>query len=110
MAMQMCKAISSCKWYLKYEGNCAKVPMQPIIATAPSELQHMDFTSIKMIMELDQPPNVASILVFCNHLKNHIMAYVTPNQTTKTVVSFYGKDTHQSLDDWLSSWVTEEPI
>ena len=39
-------------------------------------------------MELDQPPNVVSILVFCDHFTKHIMAYVTPNQTAKTVAKF----------------------
>ena len=62
--------------------------MQPIIATAPLELLHMDFTSIKMTMELDQPPNMVSVLVFCNHFMKHVMAYMTTNQTAKTVAKF----------------------
>ena len=62
--------------------------MQPIIATAPLELLHIDFTSIEMTVKLDQPPNVVSDLVFCDHSTKHIMAYVTPNQTVKTVVTF----------------------
>ena len=59
--------------------------MQPIIATAPLELLHMDFTSIEMTMELDHPPNVVRVLIFCDHLMKHIMAYATPNQTAKNV-------------------------
>ena len=39
-------------------------------------------------MEWDQPPNVVSILVFCDHFMKHIMAYVIPNQTAKTVAKF----------------------
>ena len=39
-------------------------------------------------MELDQPQNVVNILVFCNHLAKHVMAYVTPNQTVKTIAKF----------------------
>ena len=62
--------------------------MQPIIATARLELLHMDFTSIEMTMELDQPPNVVSALVFCDHFTKQVMAYVTPNQTVKTVALF----------------------
>ena len=88
MALQMQKAISSCKQCIQHEGTCAKVPKQPIIATAPMDLLHMDFTSIEMTMELDQPPNVVNILVFCDHFMRHIMTYVTPNTTVKTVAKF----------------------
>ena len=51
------------KWLAtaKHEGNHAKAPMQPIIATAPLELLHVDFTSIATTMELDWPPNVVSV-------------------------------------------------
>ena len=62
--------------------------MQPIIATTPLELLYVDFTSNEMTVELDPPPNVVSILVFCNHFTKHVMAYVTPNQTAKTVAKF----------------------
>ena len=39
-------------------------------------------------MELDQPPNMVNLLVFCDNFTNHVMAYVTPNQTVKTVAKF----------------------
>ena len=88
MAMQIQKTISNCKWCIQHRGTCAKVPMQPIILTAPLELLHIDFMNIEMTMELDQPPNVMSILVFCDHFMKHIIAYVTHNQTVKTVAKF----------------------
>ena len=68
-----------------HEGTYAKAPMQPIIATIPLELLHIDFTSIEMAMELHQTPNVVNVLVFCDHFTKHIMAYVTPDQTAKTI-------------------------
>ena len=40
------------------------------------------------MMELDQPPNVVNLFVFCNHLMKHFMAYMTPNQMVKTVAKF----------------------
>ena len=88
MAMQMQEAISNCEQCIQHEGTHAKVPMQPIIAPVPLELLHMDFTSIQMTMELHQPPNVLSILVFCDDFTKHIMAYVIPSQTAKTVAKF----------------------
>ena len=39
-------------------------------------------------MELDQPPNMVNLLVFCDHFMKHVMAYMTPDQTAKTVAKF----------------------
>ena len=42
-------------------------------------------------MELDQLPRVTNILVFQDHFTKHVLAYVTPNQTVKTITKFlYG--------------------
>ena len=59
-----------------------------MVVTTPLELLHVDFTSIETMMELDQPPSMVNLLVFCDHFKKHIMAYVTHNQTVKTVAKF----------------------
>ena len=48
----------------------------------------MYFTRIEMTLELNRLPNVANVLVFQDHFMKHIMAYMTPNQTTKTVSKF----------------------
>ena len=88
MATQMQKAISHYEQCIQHEGTRAKAPMWPIIVTAPLELLKMDFISIEMTMELDQPPNIVKVLVFCNHFTKHIMAYMTPGQTAKTVAKF----------------------
>ena len=69
-------------------ADLPKVPLHPIVATAPMDLLHIDFTSIEMTLELNRPPKVANILVFQDHFTKHIMAYVTPNQTAKTVTKF----------------------
>ena len=62
-----------------------KVPLHTIVATAPLDLLHIDFTSIEMTMELNKPPRVTNILVFQDHFMKHILTYVTPNQTAKTI-------------------------
>ena len=74
MAIQMQKVISNCKQCIQHDGAQAKMSMQPIIATAPLELLHVDFRNIETTMELDQSSNVASVLVFCNHFTKHVMA------------------------------------
>ena len=88
MAMQMQKAISNCKQCIHHEGTCAKALMQAIIATTLLELLHVDFTSIKTTMELHQPLKMVNVLVFCDHFTKHFMAYVTPDQTAKTIAKF----------------------
>ena len=72
----------------QHEGDLPKVPLHPIVATTPLDLLHIDFTSIEMIMGLNQLPQVDNILVFQDHFKKHVMVYVTPDQTAKTVTKF----------------------
>ena len=83
---QMQQSITSCVHCLQHEGNLPKVPLHPNMAPAPLDLLHIDFTSIEMTMELNQPPRVFQ--VFQDHFTKHVMAYVTPNQTAKTVAKF----------------------
>ena len=91
MAKQMRQVIMACKCCLQYEGGTHKAPLCPIVATAPLDLLHVDFTSIETMMELNQSPRVANVLVFQDHFTKHILAYVTPNQTARTITKFlYG--------------------
>ena len=58
---------------------------------APLDLLYFDFTSIETMLELNQLPRVTNILVLQDHFTKHILAYVTPDQTAKTVAKFlYG--------------------
>ena len=88
MATQVQKVISNCEQCIHHEGTHAKAPMWPVIVTAPLELLHIDFTNIYTTMELDQPPNMMNILVFCDHFLKHIMTYMTPDQITKIIARF----------------------
>ena len=63
-------------------------PLHHIIATAPLDLLHVDFTSIRTTLELNQSPRVANVLVFQDHFMKHVLAYVTPNQTAKTIAKY----------------------
>ena len=91
MAKQMRQVIKTCRHCLLYEGRTPKAPLSPIVATAPLDLLHVDFTSIETMMELDKSPQVANVLVFQDHFTKYVLAYVTPDQTVKTVAKFlYG--------------------
>ena len=88
MTNQMQQSIKSCVYCLQHEGDVSKAPLHLIVATSPLDLLHVDFTSIEMTMELNRLFKVTSVLVFQDHFTKHIMAYVTPNQTAKTVTKF----------------------
>ena len=91
MAKQMRQVIKACKCCLQYECGTPKTPLCPIVATAPLDLLHVDFTSIETTLELNQSPRVANVLVFQDHFTKHVLAYVTPIQTAKTITKFlYG--------------------
>ena len=61
------------------------------MATAPLDLLHVDFTSIETTLEPNQSPRVANVLVFQDHFTKHVLAYVTPDQTAKTIAKFLYK-------------------
>ena len=91
MAKQMRQVIRACKCCLQYKGGSPKAPLCPIMATPPLDLLHVDFISIETTLELNQSPRVANVLVFQDHFTKHILAYVTPDQTAKTIAKFlYG--------------------
>ena len=91
MAKQMRQVIKACKCCLQYEGSTPKAPLCPIVATTPLDLLHVDFTSIETTLELNQSSRVTNVLVFQDHFTKHVLTYVTPDQTAKTIAKFlYG--------------------
>ena len=92
MAKQMRQVIRACTCCLQYEGGIPKAPLCPIVATAPLDLLHVDFTSIETTLEPNQSSRVANVLVFQDHFMKHMLAYVTPDQTAKTITKFLNGD------------------
>ena len=91
MAKHMRQTIRACMHCIQYEGGLPKAPLCPILDTAPLDLLHVDFTSIETTLEPNQSPRVTNILVFQDHFIKHVLAYMTPDQTAKTIAKFlYG--------------------
>ena len=88
MTNQMWQSIKTCAHCLQYESGLSKAPLHPIISATPLDLLHVDFTSIEMTLELNKSPKVVNILVFQDHFTKHVLAYVTPDQTAKTIAKF----------------------
>ena len=74
MASQMWQSIRTCVHCLQHEGGLSKVPLHPIMATAPLDLLHVDFTRVETTLELNQSPRVTNILVFQDHFMKHVLA------------------------------------
>ena len=55
MTNQVQKSIRSCMCCLQHEGSLSKVALHLIVSTAPMDLLHVDFNSIKITMELNRP-------------------------------------------------------
>ena len=88
MTSKMWPSIRTCACCLQHEGALSKGPLHPIMATAPLDLLHVDFTSIETTLELNKSPKVGNILGFQDHFTKHVLVYVTPNQTAKTIAKF----------------------
>ena len=91
MAKQMRQSIRPCTCCLQYKGGFPKAPLCPIVATTSLDLLHVYFKSTETMLEPNQSPRVANILVFQDHFTKHVLMYVTPDQTAKTLIKFlYG--------------------
>ena len=88
MFNQTRQSIQACMHCLQYEGGFPKAPLCPIVATTPPDLLHVDFTSIETMLEPNQSIRVSNVLVFQDHFMKHVLAYVNPNQTAKTIAKF----------------------
>ena len=88
MTSQMWQSITTCTHCLQHEGSLPKAPLHPIMVTSPLDLLHVDFTSIETTLEPNQSPRVTNTLVFQDYFMKHVLAYVTPDQTAKTIAKF----------------------
>ena len=82
-----CQAlVRGCQCCKIFEGAVVKAPLCQIQAYVPLELVHVNFASIEMTMELNQPLSVKNILILMDHFTRYPMAFVTKDQKAKTVV------------------------
>ena len=58
--------------------------MVPMMVTTPLQLIHLDFTSFKTTMNLNESPNVEHILVIVDHFTRYTRAYVTKDHKAST--------------------------
>ena len=92
MMAEDCRAIvRGCPCCHAFKGEVPRAPLCPIQMYALLELVHLDYTSIKSMMELNKPPVVKNILVMTDHFTWYALAVVTKDQMAKTVVKVFYK-------------------
>ena len=79
--------VRKCQKCIKHEFNSIKELLHPIIATAPLDLVHIDFTSIEVSEDdnLHTTPMVVLVLVITNHFTRHSMAFIMKDQKASTI-------------------------
>ena len=70
--------VSKCQNSLKRKAISDVAPLQPIIASQPMELVHMDFLSIEPSKE-----NIENVLVITDHFTRYAQAYASKTQTAQ---------------------------
>ena len=87
MPSEVRNAVKNCQKCIKHEFNSTNGPLHPIISTAPLDLVHIDFTSIKVSGDdnLHTTPMVVPVLVITNHFTRHSMAFIVKDQKASTV-------------------------
>ena len=78
-------SVKGCLRCIKYEARGVKAPLTPIFATTPMELLHVDFAGIERPVPLNKQPKAEHVLVFTDHFTRYAFAFVTKDQTSRTV-------------------------
>ena len=92
MMAEDCRAIvRGCLHCQAFKGEVPRAPLSLIRVYALLELVHLNYTSIKSMMELNNPPVVKNVLVMTDHFMRYALAVVTKDQTAKTVAKVFYK-------------------
>ena len=84
MACDLKNHIKKCGHCRKFEAAPPIAPLKPLTCSGPGELLHMDFTSIKETVPLQQEPVIRNVMVMQDHFSKYVIAYVVKDQTART--------------------------
>ena len=80
------KMVRGCRRCDEFSGSIQKAQLNPVRATQPWELVHVDFTTIEIDMNPKvKTPRTKTILVLTDHFTRFAQAYIVPNQKAETV-------------------------
>ena len=84
MAHNLRNRIKKCGHCRKFEAAPPIAPLKPLTCSGPGESLHMDFTSIKETVPLQQEPVIRNVMVMQDHFSKYVIAYVVKDQTART--------------------------
>ena len=86
MMAQAEKMVHGCRRCDEFSGSIQKAQLNPIRATQPWELVHIDFTTIEIDMNpKKENPRTKTILVLTDHFTRFAQAHIVPDQKAETV-------------------------
>ena len=78
-------ALKDCRRCLVFEAKIQTPKLAPILATEPMDLVHIDFVKMEIPADLRKKPKTKNVLVVVDHFTRFVQAYVTKDQTARTV-------------------------
>ena len=77
MCKELINQVKTCARCRMYEASSDKADLQKIIASAPGEILHIDFTSIEETVELQTKPVIRNVLVLQDHFSKYWLTATT---------------------------------
>ena len=84
MCKELINQVRNCARCQKFEASSEKAHLQKIVASAPGEILHIDYTSIEETVDLQTKPVIRNVLVLQDHFSKYVVAYVVEDQTAET--------------------------
>ena len=85
MAQRMMMSLHNCPKCHIFEAKPQIPPMEPILCTELSNLAHIDYMSMEVMVGIKEKPVVKNVLVIEDHFTCYTQAYVTNNHTACTM-------------------------
>ena len=87
MREQCINLVSNCPRCAQHKGKIIKAPLQPIYATAPLDLVHLDFVTCETAPDGRTP--IGNILCIMDHFTRYVLALAAPNQSAVTAAKLF---------------------
>ena len=84
MARELKNCVKNCAHCKKFEGAPPIVKLMKLPCSSPGEILHINYTSIKEIVDLNEKPVICNVLVMQDHFSKLVVAYVVKDQKAKT--------------------------
>ena len=84
MAHELKNHVKNCARCKKFEGAPPITKLKKLPCSSPGEILHIDYTSIKETVNLNEKPVICNVLVMQDHFSKHVVAHVVKDQKAKT--------------------------